>query len=148
MEIQALKLFVTEDEINDLLEKFLPPDLPIQELSVRLTPEGVVVQGVYPSLLVKMAFETLWEITAAGTELNARLANVKVAGLPAGKLRGLLIKMIRDAIASEPGLSVQDNALRVDVEEALRAKSLPLQVSFTGVRCSLNSLVLEAGPVG
>jgi hypothetical protein len=147
MEIQALKLFVTEDEINDLLAKFLPPDLPIQELSVRLTPEGVVVQGVYPTLLVKMAFETLWEITAAGTEVEARLANVKVAGLPAGKLRGLLVKMIRDVTASEPGLRVQDESLCVDIEEALRAKGVPLQVHFTGVRCSLKSLVLEAGPV-
>jgi hypothetical protein len=146
MEIQALKLFVTEDEINDMLAKFLPPDLPVQDLRVSLTPGGVVVQGVYPTLLVKMAFETLWEITAAGPEVEARLANVKVAGLPAGKLRGLLVKMIRDAASHEPGLRVEDESLRVDVEEALRAKGLPLQVHFTGVRCSLNSLVLEAGP--
>jgi hypothetical protein len=146
MEIQALKLFVTEEEINDLLTKFLPPDLPVQDLVVRLTPDGVVVQGVYPTLLVKMAFETLWEVTAAGPEVEARLANVKVAGLPAGKLRGLLVKMIRDAAAPEPGVRVQDESLRVDLEEALRAKGLPLQVNFTAVRCSLKSLVLEAGP--
>jgi hypothetical protein len=146
MEIQALKLFVTEDEINDLLAKYLPPDLPVQDLRVRLTPEGVVVQGIYPTLLVKMAFETLWEITAAGPEVEARLANVRVAGLPAGKLRGLLVKLIRDAAAREPGVRVRDESLSVDVEEALRAKGLPLRVNFTAVRCSLNSLVLEAGP--
>src|SRR4051795_6060323 len=133
MDIQALKLFVTEDEINDLLAKFLPPDLPVQRLSVRLTPEGVVVQGVYPTLLVKMAFETLWEITAAGPEVEARLANVKVAGLPAGKLRGLLVKLIRDATAHEPGVRVRDETIRLDVAEALRSKGLPLQVSFTSV---------------
>jgi hypothetical protein len=146
MDIQALKLFVTEDEINDLLARFLPPDLPVQKLGVRLTPEGVVVQGVYPTLLVKMAFETLWEITAAGTEVEARLADVKVAGLPAGKLRGLLVKMIRDAASREAGVCVRNESVRVDVGEALRAKGLPLRVNFTGVRCSLNSLVLEAGP--
>jgi hypothetical protein len=146
MEIQALKLFVTEDEINDILATFLPSDLPVQDLGVRLTPEGVVVQGVYPTLLVKMAFETLWEVAAAGPEVEARLANVKVAGLPAGKLRGLLVKLIRDAASRQPGLRVQGESLRVNVEEALRAKDLPLKVNFTAVRCGPNSLVLEAGP--
>src|SRR5690242_19045852 len=146
MEIQALKLFVTEDEINDMLAKFLPPDLPVRDLCVRLTPEGVVVQGVYPTLLVKMAFETLWEVTAAGPEVKARLTNVKVAGLPAGKLRGLLVKLIRDAASPQPGLRVQGESLRVNVEEAVRAKDLPLRVNFTAVRCGPNSLVLEAGP--
>src|SRR3954469_21761959 len=99
MEILALKLFVTEASVNDLLTRFLPGQGSVENLRLRLTPEGVVIQGDYPALLVKMAFETLWEVTAVGGEVRARLAKALVAGMPAGMLRGVLLKVIRDVTA-------------------------------------------------
>jgi hypothetical protein len=146
MEILALKLFLTEGEINGLIQKFLPEPGAVENLRVRLTPEGVVVQGDYPTLLVKMAFETLWEVGVAAGEVEARLTSVKVAGLPAGMLRGVLLKVLRDVTAGEAGLEVQDETVRVNVEEMLWAKGLPVRVRLTAVRCSIGTLVIEAGP--
>jgi len=145
MEIQSLKVFVTEDEANDLLARVLPDAEPLEELRVRLTPEGVVVQGSYPAMMFKTSFETLWEVTAAGPELVARLVNVKIAGLPATLFKGALLRMIRDAVANQPGVRVQEEAVRVHVEELARHQGLPLRVRFSAVRCSIASLVLEAG---
>src|ERR671932_113917 len=104
MEILGLKLFVTEAEVNDLAKKHLPDDGAVEDLRIRLTPEGVLVSGEYPALRFKVPFETLWELSVAGPEVRARLAAIKVAGIPAGILKGALLKMARDAVGQEPGL--------------------------------------------
>jgi hypothetical protein len=145
MEIQALKLFLTEDEANELVAQVLPDSDPIEELRLRLTPDGVIVQGVYPAMMFKTSFETLWHLSPAGPELVARLVHVKMAGFPAGMLKGVLLRMVRDAVQAQPWVRVQDEVVRVHVEEAARAQGIPLRVRFTAVRCSVASLVLEAG---
>jgi hypothetical protein len=94
---------------------------------------------------MKMSFETLWEVSVAAGVVQSRLAHVKVAGLPATLLRGVLLKVIRDATAQQPGLSVQDDAVRIDVQEALRAKGIPLNVYPTAVQCGEGHVILEAG---
>jgi hypothetical protein len=145
MEILALKLFVNEAEANDLVKKHLPDSGAIENLRVRLTPEGVVVQGEYPAFMMKVTFETLWELSVAGPEVVAHLASARVAGLPAGILKGAMLKMIRDAVAQGAGVRVGEDAVRVHAEEAARAFGVPLKVRFIAVRCSLASLVIEAG---
>jgi hypothetical protein len=144
MEVQALKLLVTEDEVNELIKRHLTDTGSIENLRVRLTPEGVVVQGEYPTFLMKMAFETVWELTAVGPELQARLAALRVKGLPAGLLKGVLMGMIRDTLAGLPGVQVQDDAVCIHAVEAALAHTIPLRVCFTAVRCSIGALVLEA----
>jgi hypothetical protein len=147
MEIQTLKLFVTEAEVNQLATNAVPDTEAVENLQIRLTPEGVVVQGEYPTFLMKVAFETLWELTVTGPEVRARLASVKVAGLPAGILRGALLKVIRDNVNEEPGVRVLDDAVHVNLEALAAARGLPLRVNLTAVRCSVATLVLEANPL-
>jgi hypothetical protein len=145
MEIQTLKLFITEDEVNELARQVLPDPDPLEDLYVKLTPEGVIVQGVYPAMMLKTSFETLWELSVQGPEVVARLSSVRIAGLPAGLFKGALLRMIRDAVAAQPGVRVQEECVRVQVEELARSNGLPLRVNFSQVRCSIASLVLEVG---
>ena len=82
MHIQTLKLLVTEQDLNDLVARHLPDDQPLENLTIRLGPEGVTVAGEYP-LFVRVAFETLWELGTQGGKAVARLASLKAMGLPA-----------------------------------------------------------------
>jgi hypothetical protein len=145
MDIHALKLLVTEAEVNDLVKQNIPDAGSIDKLQVRLTPEGVIVQGEYPTMMMRLAFEATWQLSVAGPEVVAKLSGVRVAGLPAGLLKGALMKMIRDAIQGQAGMRVQDDTVRVQVEEAARSQGVPVRVRFTEVRCSIGALVLEAG---
>jgi hypothetical protein len=147
MDIQALKVVLTEDEANALIAEFLPKDTPVENVRVRLTSEGITVQGEYPVMLMKMAFEALWEVTGSGSELRARLASAKVAGLPAGMLRGVLFKAIRDAATREPAVQVEDEAVRVNLTELEPIKPLKLRLNLTSVRCTDKLLTIEAGPL-
>ena len=67
MHIHTLKLSITDEEINALLAELPQGDSSIENLRVRLTPEGIVVLGDYPTMLLKMAFETLWEVKGIGS---------------------------------------------------------------------------------
>ncbi len=145
MEIQALRILLREEEINEYLPRVLPPDAAIEKLHIRLTPEGIVVQGEYPALFMKVAFETLWETSVAAGRVQARLANVKVAGLPAGLLRGVLLKVLRDVTAQVPGISVQDESVFVDVGQMLQAKQVPVSVYMTAIRPGEGHATIEAG---
>jgi hypothetical protein len=145
MDIQALRVLVREDEINQHLPRLLPPDAGVQNLRVRLTPEGVVVLGEYATFMLKMSFETLWELSVAAGRIEARLASIKVAGLPAKMLRGVLLKVIRDNTASVPGVCVQDENVCVDVAALLKEKKIPVTVEVTAVRCGPGQVLIEAG---
>ena len=59
MYIHSLKLSLTEQEINELATTLTADHHSVQNLRVRLTPEGIVVLGEYPTMLMKMAFETV-----------------------------------------------------------------------------------------
>src|SRR6516164_9835583 len=98
MHIHALRLSVTEQELNELVTDISVGKNPVQNLRVRLTSEGIVVLGEYPTMLMRMAFETLWEVKGIGCIVEARLASVKVSGLPAGMLRAVLLKTLRDLL--------------------------------------------------
>jgi hypothetical protein len=145
MEIQALKLLVPEDVVNRLIAEHTPKDVPLQDLAVQLSPDGVHVQGKYPTMFMKVAFETVWAVTVMSGQLEVRLADVKVSGFPATMLRGLIFKMMKESTDREPGLSVEGETLRVDIEQFLAAKGLPLRVNLTNVRCGPGSMVIEAG---
>ena len=146
MEIVNLKLFVAEAELNDLARRHLPPSDTVEDLRIGLTPEGIVVSGEYPAMMFKVPFETLWRPSVAGPEVQVRLESVKVAGLPAGLLKGALLRVIADAVEKEPGVKVQEEAVRVHLEEAARAQGVSLRINLTEVRCGVGGLVLEAGP--
>jgi hypothetical protein len=146
MEIQALRLLVGEDEINKALPRLIPPDAGIENLRIRLVPEGLVVQGEYPTFMLRMSFETLWEVAAEAGRVRARLSTVKVAGLPATLLRGVLLKVIRDATAQQPGIVVQEDSITVEPAPLLKAKEIPVTLYLTAVRPGLGHLFIEAGP--
>jgi hypothetical protein len=146
MEIHTLKLTVAEQELNELMAEAPQGKSTVENLRVRLTPEGIVVLGDYPIMFMKVGFETLWEVKGIGSIVEAHLANIKVSGLPAGKLRGVLIKTLRDLLAKEPGVLVTDESIHVDLSKHSTLQKLRLRIHLTGVRCDPGQLVIEAGP--
>ena len=144
MEIRALELTVTDDDLTRELTEQLPRDAEVRDLRVRVTPEGVGVSGVYPTLMLAVAFETLWTVTLREDVVEARLATIQVAGWQApGPLRTVIWGMVRDAIPRQRGIQVGDDIVRVAVVEALAARGIPLQVTLTAIECGHGLLVVR-----
>ena len=72
MELQSFKLFVTDTDVAALTTKLLEKNDAVENLKVRLTPEGVLVEGDYPTAFFKVHFETVWLLDAAGEVVAER----------------------------------------------------------------------------
>jgi hypothetical protein len=145
MDIHALKLSVAETEVNKMLADFAPGDAPVKNLQVRLAPEGITLTGDYPTMMMKMSFETQWEVSGQGPYLNVRLANLKMAGFGAGMFRGMLLKAMKEATAKEPAIDVQEENIRIDLVQLAAHKGVRLGLNLTAVHCGSGLLTLEAG---
>jgi hypothetical protein len=143
MEIQALKLLITEAEVNTIATRHLPADVGVRDLAVRFTPQGIVVRGKY-HMVMTMPFETLWQVSVNGGHLAAQLADVKVVGFPAAMLKGVLIGIIRDALNAGDAARVDGESLRIDPDRLLAEHGFPARTNLTAVRCEEGRLFIES----
>jgi hypothetical protein len=146
MEILSLKLALSEEDVNNLVARHGGNDPPVRDLKVRLLPEGVRVSGAYPVTFFNVNFDTLWALSVEGREVAARLADLKVAGAPAGLVRGMLLEMISGNIAREEGARVEGESVLVDPDVLLTRVGLTGRMNLRAVRCEAGRVVVEAGP--
>ena len=143
MEIQALRVLFTEEELNQLLARHLPKDQPVEELRLRLTPEGVYIQGAYP-LFVPVAFETLWELEVCAGRVLARMVKFRALGMPVMVFRSAVLGIIAETAAKSDWLAVEQDAVFVDVDRLLAKNGLPARTNLTALRLQDGTLVIEA----
>jgi hypothetical protein len=147
MDIQTLKVFITEQELQELAVKLQPPDAPVKNLTVRVTPDGVAVAGEARTPMLTLSFESVWRPRVEGDgRVAVSLEGLKAAGFPAKVLGPLVLTLLKDAI-KEPFVEVKEDAVVVDVQEFVRRQDLPVRVAFAVqvVRCVAGGLVAEAG---
>jgi hypothetical protein len=145
MEFRALQLLITDEDVNALATKHAPADAPFENLQLRFTAEGLVAKGSYPALLLKVSFETVWALSIEEGRVSARLASLRVAGLPASKFQGMILSMARDALMGRPGVTVTDDAILLDAEELLRREGLNVKLNLKAIRCVPGGATIEGG---
>ncbi|HEX5270727.1 MAG TPA: hypothetical protein VFW33_09585, partial [Gemmataceae bacterium] len=106
MEIVSLKAWVSEDDLNGVVARHLSDDESVRDLKLKVQPEGVRVSGAYRVAFFNVRFETLWALSVQGREVAARLADLSVAGAPAGVVRGTLLEMLAAHLGREEGARV------------------------------------------
>src|SRR5262245_17103648 len=118
MEIHSLKVTITEADLNALVQKHLDNDQPIEDLRIRIKPDGVHVKGVYP-LFINVSFETHWELGIESGKVCARLVNLRALGVPGNVFKSAIVKLIADAAKGEPWLRFERDTVTVDVDQAM-----------------------------
>jgi hypothetical protein len=145
MNLELLRLVITEEDANRELSAHQPADLSVEELCVRIRPDGIRVSGRYALMVVGLTFETLWTLAVKSDVIEARLTDLQVAGFPATKLRSLLLKVLYDSIPPRPGVQIEDDVLRVNLTELLESEKVPLRVNLAGIDCVPGKLVVRIG---
>jgi hypothetical protein len=143
MEIQALTLLITEQDLNELLGRYLPADSGLENVQIRIAPEGVHVTGEYP-VLVRVGFETLWELEARTGKVHARLVGLKAMGLPAAVFKGAVLKAIEEAVQSEAWLAFDNDTMVVDVDRLLAERGIQAKTNLNAVRCRAQEVIIES----
>jgi hypothetical protein len=145
MELELLRLVVTDEDLNRELANHQPADMTIENLVARILPEGIRVAGSYSLMVMSLSFETLWTLTVKGDTVEARLSDLQVAGFPASKLRSLLLKVLYDNIPPKPGIYIKDDILRINLTELLQSEKVPLRVNLAGIDCLQGRAVVRVG---
>jgi hypothetical protein len=145
MEIESLKLWLSEDDINGVIARNLRDDDSVRDLRVRVLPEGARVSGAYRVAFFNVRFDTLWALSVQGREVAARLADLSVAGAPAGVVRGTLLEMLAANLAREEGARVEGDSIVIDPDALLGRFGLTARTNLHAVRCEAGRVLVEAG---
>jgi hypothetical protein len=160
MEILALRLLLTEQDLQELAEQELPAGEGMRSLRVRIVPEGVVVSGVYPTSLMDVPFETLWQPTVLDGKLRVRLARVSTGSgvsdfaldifnlLSPGAVRGTVMNQIADLIRGDDTYHIEGDTIVADPERFLASQGIRVRVNLAAVVCLPGKLVLESALPG
>jgi hypothetical protein len=144
MEIQALRLALTEQDLNELIRRYLPPDQPVEEVRVRLSPEGLHVTGIYP-FFFPVKFETVWELGIVGGQVSARLANFRAMGVPGNIFKSAIMKLIEDAARKEPWVKIAGDQVLADLDLGCARYGLPARLNLRTLTLIPGQLLVEAG---
>ncbi len=145
MEIVSLKAWVSEDDLNGVAARSLDGEESVRDLKLRVLPEGVRVSGAYRVAFFNVRFDTLWSLSLQGGEVAARLADLNVAGAPAGMVRGTLLEMLAANLARDEGARVEGESIVVNPDALLARFGIAARTNLRAVRCEAGRIVIEAG---
>jgi hypothetical protein len=144
MEIHVLRASISEKDLNELAARHIPEDQPIEDITIRVAPDGVYLRGVYP-LFVNVKFETHWKLGIREGKVTATLASFKAMGIPGSVFKSAILKFIAEAAKGEGWLSVEQDAIIVDVDGMLLKNCLSAHTNLTTITCQDGALVVESG---
>jgi len=144
MEIHALRASITEKDLNDLAARHLPEDQPIEDIKIRISPDGVYLRGVYP-LFVNVKFETHWQLGIRAGKVTATLAGFKAMGIPGSVFKSAILKFIADVAKGEPWLTAEEDAIIVDADGMLLKTGLTANLNLSRITCQEGTIVIESG---
>jgi hypothetical protein len=139
MEIQLLKLSVSDADLNRLASRtFVWPDT-IRDVGFAVTPEGVRVTGIYQRIL-GIPFQMLWQLSISKGKLVARMEQIRAGFMNIGFIK----EYLQNLIAAATNVVIHNGMLVLDMDALLADKGWPVRLNFTSIRCTLGSLILES----
>jgi hypothetical protein len=139
MEIELLKLTVSDVDLNHLAsQSFVWPEA-IRNVRFVITPIGVRVTGVYQQF-IGIPFQMLWHLSVFEGKVIGRIEAVKAGFISIGFIKKYLLNLL----AAATNIEIRDGMLVFDVDAVLADKGWPMRANLTSVRCTLGSLIIES----
>ena len=139
MEIQLLKLSVSDADLNQLASRtFVWPDV-IRDVGFAVTPEGVRVTGIYQRV-IGIPFQMLWQLSVSEGKVVARIDRVRAGFVSIGFIKNYLL----NRITAGANIFIRDGMLVFDVDALVADKGWPVRLNLTSIGCTLGSLILES----
>jgi hypothetical protein len=154
MEIQALRLLLTEQDLYRFAVDGAGAHEAVRDLRLRIVPEGIHIAGTYPTSLMDIPFATLWHLSVRDGVLLARLGRMDTGNgdsaldvfslISPGAVRATVMGAIARALRGEDGLRVEGETVLVDLDRLAARRGLPLRTNLVAVRCGQGALIIES----
>ncbi len=143
MQVLALTMHIADADLNALAAKLIPPDSPLEDVSIQIRPEGICVKGVYP-LLVNVSFESWWQVGVEQGKVTANMTRLKAFGMPGMVFKSAVLKALQQISAQEVWIEVKGEDVHLDFEYLLTRYACPTQLFLRSVACGEGMVVVEA----
>jgi hypothetical protein len=143
MEVQALRLVISDRDLDALVRHHATKNAPVTDLSLAILPDAVQVAGKYPTRILKVPFEMSWVPTVEGSLIRMTLDEVRVVGLPGNMLRGGVLDAIRKAGANVVGVTVEGESVVLNLGLLLDSRGIELRASRLSIRCEAGRMTIE-----
>lgn len=144
MELHSLRMSLTEQDLNDLLRKYLRNNAEVEELRVKLSTQGIHVSGIYP-FFIPVRFETIWEVGVETGHASARLASFKAMGVPGNIFKSAVVKIIEDIAKQENWIRIVGDRFLADLELGCSKYAVLAHLHLKSIIVQSGKLMLEAG---
>jgi hypothetical protein len=144
MELHELRLSLTEQDLNDLLRKYLPKDVEIDDLRVRLIDNAIHISGLYP-FFIPVRFETAWEVGVESGHVSARLGSFRAMGVPGNIFKSAVVKIVEDIARQEHWIRIVGDRFLADLELGCSKYAVVAHLHLRSLQIRPGVLLLEAG---
>jgi hypothetical protein len=144
MELHALRLSLTEQDLNDLLRKYMPKNVDVEDLRVKFANGAIHVTGIYP-FFFPVRFETIWEVGVDGGHASARLASFKAMGVPGNIFKSAVVKIVEDIAKQESWIRIAGDRFLADLELGCSKYAVLAHLHLKAITVQPGQLMLEAG---
>jgi len=144
MELHALRLSLTEQDLNELLRKYIHREVEVEDLRVRLTDQFLHITGVYP-FFIPVRFETAWELGVDNGHIAARLTSIKAMGVPGNIFKSAVVKIIEDIAKKENWIRIVGDRFMADLELGCSKYAVLAHLHLKSITIRPGTLMLEAG---
>lgn len=144
MELHALRLSLTEQDLNDLLRKYMPKNVEVEELRIRFGEQSIHVTGIYP-FFFPVRFETIWDIGVESGHASARLASFKAMGVPGNIFKSAVVKVVEDIAKQESWIRIVGDRFLADLELGCSKYAVLAHLHLKSIIVRPGQLMLEAG---
>lgn len=143
MEIDTLRIVFTEEDLNDITRKVLLEGQPVEDVVIRVSPEGFRVTGSYP-LFITVRFEMLWQIRVENEWIVLTLDRFKAMGVPASIFKSAVLKFFEDVASKEPGIAIDEDSIRVQPDRLIEKYACRARTHLKAIQCLDGVVAIEA----
>jgi hypothetical protein len=137
LELNAIELTFTDADLAAVLDKYVCSDkLPVSDLEAGIVADGVEIRGQYQASFLKGSFEAIVSLRADGQVVLATLVDLKALGPVGNMFKGVLMSMVQKKLDDIPGVSGDDDAIRIDLAVVLADRGLAAKLGTLDIRCA------------
>jgi hypothetical protein len=144
MELYALRLSFSEQDLNELLRKYIPKDTEVEDLRLKLADHAVHITGIYP-FFIPVRFETIWELGVEAGHASARLTSFKAMGVPGNIFKSAVVKIVEDIAKHEHWIRIVGDRFLADIELACAKYAVAAHLHLKSIQVRTGMVLVEAG---
>ena len=141
MHINCLDVSISENDLNSIIQKKVPPNDKVSHLRVAVETGKIVVSGKF-KVLLPVNFEADFELSHTDDELVAHLADIRPMSAIADQFKNKILEKIANA-APFISLDKERESIRIPINSVLQNRGVDSNLAIDDLKVEPQQLTLK-----